>query len=59
MALLISRATVFAPRPLGLRDIFIAGGRIEAIAAPGTIETRGLDVDVIEAEPPALVTVTL
>ena len=50
MALLIRRATVFAPRPLGLRDIFIAGGRIEAIAAPGTIETRGLDVDVIEAE---------
>jgi beta-aspartyl-dipeptidase (metallo-type) len=50
VALLIRRAAVFAPRPLGVRDIFIAGGRIETIAAPGTIETRGLEVDVIEAE---------
>ncbi len=50
MALLIRRGTVFAPRPLGVRDIFIAGGRIEAVAAPGAIETRGLAVDVIEAE---------
>ncbi len=50
MALLIRGGTVFAPRPLGVRDLFIAGGRIEAIAEPGTIETRGLDVQVIEAE---------
>ena len=50
MALLIRRGTVFSPRPLGVRDIFIAGGRVEAIAAPGAIETRGLAVDVIEAE---------
>jgi beta-aspartyl-dipeptidase (metallo-type) len=50
VALLIRRGTVFSPRPLGVRDIFIAGGRVEAIAAPGAIETRGLAVDVIEAE---------
>jgi len=50
VALLIRRGTVFGPHPLGVRDVFIAGGRIEAIAPPGAIETRGLDVDVIEAE---------
>jgi len=50
MALLIRGGTVFDPRPLGVRDLFIAGGRIEAIAEPGAIETRGLDVQVIEAE---------
>jgi len=50
MALLIRGGTVFAPRPLGVCDLFIAGGRIEAITEPGTIETRGLDVQVIEAE---------
>jgi beta-aspartyl-dipeptidase (metallo-type) len=50
VALLIRRGTVFAPRPLGVRDVFVAGGRIEAIAEPGVIETRGFDVDVIEAE---------
>jgi beta-aspartyl-dipeptidase (metallo-type) len=50
LALLIRRADVYAPRPLGLRDILVAGGRIEAIVPPDSLSLGGLDVDVIEAD---------
>ncbi len=41
MLTLISRADVYAPAPLGLCDVFIADGRIAAIASH--IDPRGID----------------
>ena len=49
MIILIRSGLLHAPRPLGPKDILIAGGRIEAVAEPGAIEVRGSDVEVIEA----------
>jgi beta-aspartyl-dipeptidase (metallo-type) len=49
VALLIRGGTIFAPRPLGIRDILVAGGRIEAIEAPGAFALGGLDAQTVEA----------
>lgn len=40
---------IFAPEPLGVKDILIAGGIIAAIEDPGTIRIKGLETDAIEA----------
>jgi len=49
MAVLIRGGVVYAPERLGPNDVLIAGGRIEAVAAPGTIVLRGADVREIDA----------
>ena len=49
MATLILNGEVFAPEPLGRKDILVAAGSIEAVAEPGRIRLDGLDVEVLEA----------
>jgi beta-aspartyl-dipeptidase (metallo-type) len=49
MALLIRGGSIYSPRPLGDRDLLIAGGRIEAIADPGTIALKGVEFETIDA----------
>lgn len=49
MAILIRGGDVYAPEALGPKDILIAGGRIEAVAEPGTVALRGADVREIDA----------
>ena len=49
MLTLIRQCTVFAPEPLGKKDILIAGDRIEAVSNPGQIEIKGIDFEVIDA----------
>ena len=49
MVTLIRGGEVFAPEPLGRKDILLAGGSIEAVAEPGRIRVEGLDVQVVEA----------
>ncbi len=48
--LLIKGGIVYSPEYLGKKDILIAGGKIEAIAEEITIEGRGLDVKIVDAE---------
>ena len=49
MLTLIRQCTVFAPEPLGKKDILIAGDRIGAVSNPGQIEIKGIDFEVIDA----------
>jgi beta-aspartyl-dipeptidase (metallo-type) len=49
MLTLIRNASVFAPQPLGPRDILSAGERIVSVAQPGTISISGIEVDEIDA----------
>lgn len=49
MATLILNGEVFAPEPLGRKDILVAAGSIEAVAEPGRMRLDGLDVEVLEA----------
>jgi beta-aspartyl-dipeptidase (metallo-type) len=49
MATLILNGEVFAPEPLGRKDILVAGGSIEAVAEPGRIRLDGLEVEVLDA----------
>jgi beta-aspartyl-dipeptidase (metallo-type) len=49
MLTLIRGAEVFAPEPLGKKDILIAGASIEAVAKPGLIRPDGLEVEVLDA----------
>jgi len=49
MAILIRGGDVYAPEALGPKDILIAGGRIEAVAEPGSITLRGADLLEIDA----------
>jgi beta-aspartyl-dipeptidase (metallo-type) len=46
----IRNAFVYDPRPLGVRDILIAGGRVEALAEPGKIRLEGLPAEELEAQ---------
>jgi beta-aspartyl-dipeptidase (metallo-type) len=47
MAILIRQARVNSPSSLGLKDILIAGNRIEAVGEPGKIKLQGVDVETI------------
>ena len=38
---------IFAPQPLGRRDLLVAGGRIEAVSS-GIVPPRGIPVEVVE-----------
>src|SRR5512135_825123 len=49
MITLIRGGEVFAPEPLGRKDILIAGGRIEAVAEPGSLGIDGLAAEAVEA----------
>ena len=49
MITLIRGGEVFAPEPLGRKDILIAGGRIEAVAGPGSLGVDGLAAEAVEA----------
>lgn len=47
--ILIHQGQVFAPEPLGKKDILIMGSKIGAIKEPGQIRIEGLDVQVVNA----------
>jgi beta-aspartyl-dipeptidase (metallo-type) len=49
MVTLIRGGNVFAPEPLGRKDILLAGGTIEAVAEPGRIRVDGLEAEVVDA----------
>jgi len=49
MVTLIRGGEVFAPEPLGRKDILLAGGAIEAVAEPGRIRVDGLDTETVDA----------
>jgi beta-aspartyl-dipeptidase (metallo-type) len=46
---LIAGGEVWAPEPLGRRDLLIAGRSIAAVATGGSVRVSGLDLDVIDA----------
>ena len=49
MITLIRDGEVFAPEPLGRKDVLLAGGVIAAVAEPGRIRVEGLEADVVDA----------
>jgi beta-aspartyl-dipeptidase (metallo-type) len=49
MMILIQQGQVFAPEPLGKKDILILGSKIGAVKEPGLIRIEGLDVQVVNA----------
>lgn len=49
MLLVIKEANVYAPEPLGLKDIFIAGSQIIHLASPGETTFSGLKLQEINA----------
>ncbi|MBN2245796.1 MAG: beta-aspartyl-peptidase [Candidatus Aminicenantes bacterium] len=49
MVLLIKSAEVFAPEPLGVKDILVLNGTIESISDPDEIRIQGLDIELIDA----------
>lgn len=49
MLTLLKNGEVFAPEPLGRKDLLLCSHTIAAIADPGTIQISGTDVDQIEA----------
>ncbi len=48
MIRILRGADVFAPDPLGIRDVVVAGERIEAILPAGTAEFSGLPVEEVD-----------
>jgi beta-aspartyl-dipeptidase (metallo-type) len=50
MAILIRQARVNSPSSLGLKDILIAGNRIEAVGEPGKIKLQGVNVETVEGK---------
>ncbi|HDT13196.1 MAG TPA: beta-aspartyl-peptidase [Candidatus Aminicenantes bacterium] len=49
MITLIRGGEVFAPEPLGRKDLLLAGGVIEAVAEPGRLEVGGGEVETVDA----------
>ena len=49
MVTLIRDGDVFAPEPLGRKDVLVAGGVIAAVTDPGRIRVEGLEADVVDA----------
>jgi beta-aspartyl-dipeptidase (metallo-type) len=49
MLTLIQGGEVFAPEPLGRKDVLIGGGRVLGLAEPGRLRLEGLEVEVFEA----------
>ena len=46
---LIRNGLIYAPEPLGVKDILVAGGKIAALAEPGQIKIEGAPVEVLDA----------
>jgi len=49
MVTLIRHGSVFAPEPLGRKDILILDRRIGAVAEPGSVKLGGVEVDEVDA----------
>ena len=49
MITLIRGGEVFAPEPLGRKDVLVAGGLIEAVAEPGRLTAGGCGAEVVDA----------
>ena len=49
MITLIRGGDVFAPEPLGRKDLLLAGGAIETVAEPGRIRIDGLEAETLDA----------
>jgi beta-aspartyl-dipeptidase (metallo-type) len=49
MVILIRGAEVFSPEPLGVKDVFLAGQKIIAVAEPQRIHLQGLDCRIMDA----------
>jgi beta-aspartyl-dipeptidase (metallo-type) len=49
MALHLRGGTLYAPENAGPKDVLVAGGRVEAVAEPGTIAGRGFPVEDLDA----------
>jgi len=49
MVTLIRGGDVFAPEPLGRKDVLLAGGMIEATAEPGRLRIEGLEAEIVDA----------
>lgn len=49
MITLIRGGEVFAPEPLGRRDVLLAGGLVEALADPGRLDAAGCGGEVLDA----------
>ena len=49
MITLIRGGDVFAPEPLGRKDLLLAGGAIETVAEPGRIRIDGLEAETVDA----------
>ncbi len=49
MVTLIRDGEVFAPEPLGRKDILVAGGVIAGVADRGRIRAEGMEVEVVDA----------
>ncbi len=49
MMIIIRGGRVFAPEPLGERDLLVAGSVVTAVAPPGSIAVRGASVRVVDA----------
>ncbi|HSA96159.1 MAG TPA: beta-aspartyl-peptidase [Acidobacteriota bacterium] len=49
MITLIRNGEVFAPEPLGRKDILLAGGAIAGVADPGRIRLEGLEAETLDA----------
>ncbi|MCK7518491.1 MAG: beta-aspartyl-peptidase [Ignavibacteriales bacterium] len=49
MFTLIRDGEVFAPEPLGRKDVLLAGSTVAAVADPGRLRLDGLEVEVVEA----------
>jgi len=49
MITLIRGGEVFAPEPLGRKDVLVAGGVIEAVAGPGSLTADGYGAEIVDA----------
>ncbi len=49
MITLIRNGDVFAPEPLGRKDVLLVGGVVAAVADPGRIRVEGLEAEVVDA----------
>lgn len=49
MITLVRNGQVFAPEPLGEKDILISGDKICAVSEPGQVKIEGIEIDVVDA----------
>jgi beta-aspartyl-dipeptidase (metallo-type) len=49
MITLVRNGEVFAPEPLGRKDVLLAEGVIAGVADPGRIRVEGIEADIVEA----------